>query len=296
MEKLFYLLLLLSAKFDCYRQHDRRISSQRLYVNFNNQQVGKSYEKICSIGEIESKHILKKSVLALLAAGSYVLPFRRVSSVHAVEDKLCSNSLSHLVGPEGKSIYLIGTAHISEESASFVRSAISKLSPDVVMIELDVKRIGRIDNGATLEEIGFDLPEGVTLPSTQGSAKRESFSIVEGLKFIASIAGSWVQLAASSLLKQALSSFYQSIEKLGFVAGGEFAAAVEAGKSVGARILLGDRDVDITFDHLTSAISSTPVDRYNIEKYYESNLTGMKLVRFVGAFLSFTALTESQPN
>lgn len=50
---------------------------------------------------------------------------------------------------------MIGTAHISEESANLVRRTIKTVKPDVVMIELDPKRIGRVvGSNETLEEAG----------------------------------------------------------------------------------------------------------------------------------------------
>ena len=69
--------------------------------------------------------------------------------------------------------------------------------------------------------------------------------------------GTVVKDAGGALLGKALSEFYKSIEKLGFTPGGEFAAAVEEGQKIGARILLGDRDVDITLQRLATAISLT---------------------------------------
>jgi pheromone shutdown protein TraB len=50
---------------------------------------------------------------------------------------------------------MIGTAHISEESAKLVRRTIKTIKPDVIMIELDPKRIGRIaKENQTLQEAG----------------------------------------------------------------------------------------------------------------------------------------------
>lgn len=50
---------------------------------------------------------------------------------------------------------MIGTAHISEESANLVRRTIKTVKPDVVMIELDPKRIGRVSgSNQTLEQAG----------------------------------------------------------------------------------------------------------------------------------------------
>ena len=59
------------------------------------------------------------------------------------------------------------------------------------------------------------------------------------------------------MVGKALGSFYKNVEKLGFTAGGEFKAAVEEGRGVGSRVLLGDRDVDQTLERLAVAISNT---------------------------------------
>lgn len=47
----------------------------------------------------------------------------------------------------------------------------------------------------------------------------------------------------------------------GFVAGGEFEAAVEEARKLSIPVLLGDRDVDITLERLASALSSTGSER-----------------------------------
>ena len=43
--------------------------------------------------------------------------------------------------------------------------------------------------------------------------------------------------------------------------GGEFKTAVVEGRKVGASILLGDRDVDITLQRLSGALASYPSER-----------------------------------
>ena len=43
--------------------------------------------------------------------------------------------------------------------------------------------------------------------------------------------------------------------------GGEFKTAVVEGRRVGASILLGDRDVDITLQRLSGALASYPSER-----------------------------------
>ena len=59
---------------------------------------------------------------------------------------------------------MIGTAHISEESANLVRRTIKTVKPDVVMIELDPKRIGRVSgSNQTLEQAGIERDSSVEL-------------------------------------------------------------------------------------------------------------------------------------
>ena len=197
---------------------------------------------------------------ALVAGFSYILLRKPVQSLSA-DLKLCSDSLTHLEGPDGKDVFLIGTAHISEESANFVRQVINKVSPDVVMIELDAKRIGRVGESKTLEETGFDIPPQTLSELSERAVQNDQPYFFHLYRQFTSLVSGWVKGAAGLLLGQALSSFYKSIEKLGFVAGGEFVAAVQAGRAIGARILLGDRDVDITLQRLSLALSNTNPDR-----------------------------------
>lgn len=55
------------------------------------------------------------------------------------------NDISHLTTQNGKEIFLIGTAHISEESRLLVRETIEKENPDAVCIELDEGRLQSLD-------------------------------------------------------------------------------------------------------------------------------------------------------
>lgn len=173
----------------------------------------------------------------------------------------CDDAVSLLRGPAGQEAVLIGTAHISEQSAALVRETIRRLTPDVVMIELDPKRIGRVDSQQQLTEAGFILPPGTAMGSV--SALSPEAPPQERTASLSPLAGMFdvfrrVREAAGGILVgKVLQSFYKSVENLGFEAGGEFKAAVEEGRACGARILLGDRDVDITLQHLALAFQST---------------------------------------
>ena len=60
----------------------------------------------------------------------------------ALDDLECDDGISSFRSPDGCSITMIGTAHVSELSALLVQRTIKKLQPDVVMIELDANRLG----------------------------------------------------------------------------------------------------------------------------------------------------------
>ena len=89
--------------------------------------------------------------------------------------KDCSDSVVVLRGPNNREVVIIGTAHISEESVEVVKRTINSVNPDVVMIELDVKRLGRVveespdgknrvlsetESARRMMEKGFILPSG----------------------------------------------------------------------------------------------------------------------------------------
>jgi len=239
-------------KYGCSRLWQRKEDYQSF--SNNNLPLNPSHIDLANL-----KGTLRKSVAAI--GFSYILLKKRALSVSA-DIKLCSDSLTHLEGPDGKNVFLIGTAHISEESANFVRQVINKVSPDVVMIELDVKRIGRVGESKSLEEARFDVPPQTLSELSERSARNEQPYFLHLFRQFSSTVSGWVKGAAGLLLGQALSSFYKSIEKLGFVAGGEFVAAVDAGRAIGSRILLGDRDVDVTLQRLSLALSTTSPERF----------------------------------
>ena len=184
----------------------------------------------------------------------------------------CSESITVL--KKGSStVTLIGTAHISDESALLVERVIRMLKPNVIMIELDAKRIGKFANVSELKTAGFDIPRFAvneasavaaadSLEAPSSTPERSSNLFESVLKSVKSSIEITLQGLSGALLGKFLSQFYKSFEKLGFTAGGEFIVAVKLAKELGARVLLGDRDVDTTLQHLAAAIEAYPSDRY----------------------------------
>lgn len=130
---------------------------------------------------------------------------------------LCDQDVSLLTTGD-KRIVLVGTAHISEESAILVRQVIRSVQPDTVMVELDQRRANTLMYKAKLRRIGeLSSQTSPAEPQTRGAA------------------------------------FYRSLEEKGFPAGGEFVAAIEEARLLNATVLLGDQDINVTLRQLKEA-------------------------------------------
>lgn len=117
---------------------------------------------------------------------------------------------------EGRTFYLVGTAHISERSVREVRDTIEKVRPDTVCIELCQTRFD-----AMLDETRW--------------RKLDVFQVIRQGKVLFVLA----QLALSSYQKRLG-------DKLGVQPGAEQLEAVHVAKEVGAELVLADRDIQAT--------------------------------------------------
>ncbi len=129
---------------------------------------------------------------------------------------MTDNSSQHHLTFEGKQILLLGTAHVSRESADMVRQVIEEHRPDTVCIELCPSRYEALTQKHRWQET--DLLKVIR--------EKKAF------------------LLLSNLL---LASFQKRIgRKLGIRPGEEMLQAVEAARSAGADIVLADRDIRVT--------------------------------------------------
>lgn len=116
----------------------------------------------------------------------------------------------------GKTIYLIGTAHVSQRSVDVVREAIQSLKPETVCVELDPQR----------------------LESLRDKNRWEKLNLKEILK-----KGQMPTLIANL----ALSSYQKRMgNHLGVAPGSELIAAVEEAEKINAHLDLSDRNIQIT--------------------------------------------------
>ena len=121
---------------------------------------------------------------------------------------------------EGRTIVLLGTAHVSKGSAELVESVIAEEAPDVVCVELCSARYQSIRSSSAWRDMDI-------------------FKVIREKKAF---------LLLSNLM---LSAFQKRIgEKLGVRPGEEMVRALDAGEKAGARICLADRDITVTLSRI----------------------------------------------
>jgi len=126
---------------------------------------------------------------------------------------------------DGKELILIGTAHVSQQSAQLVQRVIEQERPDSVCIELDEKRYETLQNPKAWEST--DLVQVI-------KSKRVGFM----------------------LANLALSSYQKRIaQKLDVTVGGEMLQGIKSAKELGATLVLADRDIQTTFLRIWRALN-----------------------------------------
>ncbi|WP_045217451.1 TraB/GumN family protein [Desulfonatronovibrio magnus] len=138
--------------------------------------------------------------------------------------QLNSENLTH-VKLNDKDIYLLGTAHVSKQSVEDVKNAVHDLQPDAICVELCPSRYQ-------------------VLVQEDAWQKMDIYRVVKENK------------ALFLLAQLGLSTFYRKIgEKLGVKPGAEMLEGVNQAENTGARLVLADRDVNITLKRIWSSLS-----------------------------------------
>jgi pheromone shutdown-related protein TraB len=121
---------------------------------------------------------------------------------------------------DGKEFILVGTAHVSKNSAEQVKEVIEAERPDSVCVELDEQRYQTITEGKKWQDTDI-------------------FKIIKEKK------------ATLLLVNLVLSSFQKRIAKqFGINAGQEMIQGIESAKEVGANLVLADRNIQVTFSRI----------------------------------------------
>lgn len=130
-----------------------------------------------------------------------------------------------LLSYEGREIYLVGTAHVSQRSVEDVGRVVDELRPDTVCVELDSARHQALVDPKRWRHLDI-------------------FEIIRQRR---------VPFMLTSL---ALSSYQRRLgEKLGVRPGAEMLAAIQHAERVGARLVLADRDIQATLKRTWAALS-----------------------------------------
>jgi pheromone shutdown-related protein TraB len=122
----------------------------------------------------------------------------------------------HRLERDGRTITLIGTAHVSQESADLVRRTIETEQPDTVCIELCESRLQSVRQKSRWQEM--DIIKVVK--------EKKAFLLLSNL---------------------ILASFQKRIaDRMDVKPGQEMITAVEAAEAAGAQVWLADRDIRVT--------------------------------------------------
>lgn len=123
-----------------------------------------------------------------------------------------------------KELILIGTAHVSKQSAEQVKQVIEEERPDSVCVELDEQRYRSIKEGDQWKNTDI-------------------FQVIKDRK------------ATLLLMNLAISSFQRRMAKqFGIKAGQEMIQGIESADEMGAELVLADRNIQITFSRIWSNI------------------------------------------
>lgn len=121
---------------------------------------------------------------------------------------------------EGKEILLIGTAHVSKESAEEVKMIIEREQPDTVCIELD--------------DVRFE--------SMQNKERFQNTDIIQIIKN---------KKVLSMMANLVLASFQKKLaDQLGINPGAEMMQGIQSAQEIGAELVMADRDIQTTLNRV----------------------------------------------
>lgn len=173
---------------------------------------------------------------------------------------------------DGKEFILIGTAHVSKQSAQQVKEVIERERPDSVCIELDEQRYQSIMNDNSWKDMDI-------------------FKVIKEKK------------ATLLLMNLVISSFQKRMAKQFDVKPGqEMIQGIESAKEIGANLVLADRNIQITFSRIwhqigfwgkSKLLSGIIYSIFSNEEITEEELEQMKSKDMLNSMLH--EFTESFP-
>ncbi|XP_055381018.1 traB domain-containing protein [Condylostylus longicornis] len=209
-------------------------SKQKLNISSENSNSSKKSEiKATNSSNVGPKLVKQKNIEEITRNPASQRQIKIYETIEEFEKNL-PQTVTVLTTQCGSKVYLVGTAHFSEESQDDVSFVIRNVRPDIVMVELCPSRIHILkhDEKTLLEEAkNFNMATIRSIINTNG--------VVNGIFFILLLHMS-AQLA----------------KELGMAPGGEFRRAFdEVVKIPGCMLHLGDRPINITLQRALRALS-----------------------------------------
>nr|XP_036862601.1 traB domain-containing protein isoform X5 [Manis javanica]XP_036862602.1 traB domain-containing protein isoform X5 [Manis javanica]XP_036862603.1 traB domain-containing protein isoform X5 [Manis javanica] len=186
-------------------------------------------------------------------------------------------TVTQLVAEDGSRVYVVGTAHFSDDSKRDVVKTIREVQPDVVVVELCQYRVSmlKMDEAALLREA-----KEISLEKLQQAVRQNG--------------------VMSGLMQMLLLKVSAHItEQLGMAPGGEFREAFkEASKVPFCKFHLGDRPIPVTFKRAIAALSfwqkvklawglcflSDPISKDDVERCKQKDLLEQMMAEMIGEF------------
>ncbi|CAJ1949781.1 unnamed protein product [Cylindrotheca closterium] len=199
-----------------------------------------------------------------------VLPSNAAEAVKT--GSVCDASVS-VFQKGGRVVYLLGTAHVSSSSAELAGKLVVDTQPKGVFVELDPKRVK--GSGILARRVSIDETTGqeVEVPSSKvivpniqmlTSTSQPSAAGEDAPSRPVSVAPiskpSPMMQAAGAAVGNSIKGMYKKLDSAGFNAGEEFVIAIREGQKIGADIVLGDRDVEVTLQRVAEALSKTDIN------------------------------------
>nr|KAF6267621.1 TraB domain containing [Myotis myotis] len=186
-------------------------------------------------------------------------------------------TVTELVAEDGSRVYVVGTAHFSDDSKKDVVKTIRAVQPDVVVVELCQYRVSmlKMDERTLLREA-----REISLEKLQQAVRQNG--------------------VMSGLMQMLLLKVSAHItEQLGMAPGGEFREAFkEASKVPFCKFHLGDRPIPVTFKRAIAALSfwqkvklawglcflSDPISKDDVERCKQKDLLEQMMAEMIGEF------------
>ena len=203
MKNILFTILLFNLKsLCCFRNIIKK--SNKMVLNSQKYPPGsssfsKTNENVLNPKDRFGKKIMETINYAKVSFGFFASA--KIARALDIDLPVCSDAVTILKNiNRNQEVVVIGTAHISEDSANLVREIIRKIKPDTVMIELDRKRIGKISDGTDLYDLGFDLPGQVEAEINDSSSVQSPPPVSNPFRGFQAAVSGWVSQSAGAIL------------------------------------------------------------------------------------------------